>query len=118
VACDGSVAWTYRGVIHSAPANGSVSEGGEPRESSLEALGDELNHDIDILRERQTAVRAAECRTQQIRGSAQIQSGFDCDQGEQTHGHPRKLVAGGRYELYSNYALQIQAVAASLVARQ
>jgi hypothetical protein len=28
------------------------------------------------------------------------------------------LVAGGRYELYSNYALQIQAVAASIVARQ
>jgi len=26
------------------------------------------------------------------------------------------VVAGGRYELYSNYALQIQAVAASLVA--
>jgi hypothetical protein len=26
-----------------------------------------------------------------------------------------KLVAGGRYELYSNYALQIQAVAASVV---
>jgi hypothetical protein len=28
------------------------------------------------------------------------------------------LVAGGRYELYSNYPLKIQAVAASIVARQ
>jgi hypothetical protein len=27
-----------------------------------------------------------------------------------------QLVAGGRYELYSNYALQIQAVAASVTA--
>ena len=28
------------------------------------------------------------------------------------------VVAGGRYELYSNYALQIQAVAASIAASQ
>lgn len=27
---------------------------------------------------------------------------------------PSHMVAGGRYELYSNYALQIQAVAASI----
>jgi hypothetical protein len=29
---------------------------------------------------------------------------------------PSQLVAGGRYELYSNYALEIQAVAASVMA--
>jgi hypothetical protein len=63
----------------------------DPRaESSLEALGDELNHDIDILRERQIAVRAAECRTQQTRGSAQIQIGFDWAQGEQILAAARK----------------------------
>jgi len=28
----------------------------------------------------------------------------------------KKLVAGGRYELYNNYALEIQAVAASITA--
>jgi hypothetical protein len=31
---------------------------------------------------------------------------------------PSQMVAGGRYELYSHYALQIQAVAVSIVARQ
>jgi hypothetical protein len=31
---------------------------------------------------------------------------------------PSQMVAGGRYELYSNYPLQIQAVAASVAAKQ
>jgi hypothetical protein len=48
-----------------------------------------------------------------VRGNAQIHRGLIRPRGSSLSG-PGKLVAGGRYELYSKYSLKIQVVAASI----
>jgi hypothetical protein len=50
-----------------------------------------------------------------MRNRAQIESGFDWSHGEQPMAIEEIGSGGGRYELYSNYPLKIQAVAASVV---